>query len=185
MIVIIVASHYSSKASRLSGNNSVQVLATLFLLSYAKLLQLIITIFSSTELIYPDGYHRRVWLYDGNVDYLHGKHTPLFIAALILLLLVSAPYTTVLFSLSSGCRSFFSFRMFFWVRSYPLFDAYTGPYKVKHRYWTGLLLLVRVCLFLIFSLNSLGDPTVNLLATVTITFCLLSYMSIIGGIYKA
>ena len=94
-------------------------------------------------------------------------------------------HTPLSFSSSSGCRSFFSFRMFFWVRSYPLFDAYTGPYKVKHRYWTGLLLLVRVCLFLIFSLNSLGDPTVNLLATVTITFCLLSYMSIIGGIYKA
>ena len=34
------------------------------LLSYAKLLRLIITVFSSTELVYPDGYCRRVWLYD-------------------------------------------------------------------------------------------------------------------------
>ena len=35
---IIVASHYSTRVSRLFGNNAIQVLATLFLLSYAKLL---------------------------------------------------------------------------------------------------------------------------------------------------
>ena len=60
--VIIIASHYSTIASRLSGNNAVQVLATLFLLSYAKLLRIIITIFTTTKLVYPDGYHRKVWL---------------------------------------------------------------------------------------------------------------------------
>ena len=43
--VIIIASHYSTIASRVSGNNAVQVLDTLFLLSYAKLLRIIITIF--------------------------------------------------------------------------------------------------------------------------------------------
>ena len=34
--VIIVSSHYSTRAARLSGTNAVQVLATLFLLSYTK-----------------------------------------------------------------------------------------------------------------------------------------------------
>jgi len=34
--VIIVVAHYSSTGARLFGNNSVQVLATLFLLSYTK-----------------------------------------------------------------------------------------------------------------------------------------------------
>jgi len=38
---------------------------------------------------------RKVWLYDGNVDYLKGKHNPLFIAAL-LLLLISLPYKAIL-----------------------------------------------------------------------------------------
>ena len=75
--------------------------------------------------------------------------------------------------------------MFFWIRKlHPLFDAYTGPFKIKHRYWTGLLLLVRVCLFLIFTLNTLGDPTANLLAVVAFSFCLLTYISLVGGIYK-
>ena len=37
--IIIVASHYSSMAAKIFGNKSVPVLATLFLLSYAKLLK--------------------------------------------------------------------------------------------------------------------------------------------------
>ena len=179
--VIIVASHYSSRASRLSGNNAVQVLATLFLLSYAKLLRLIITIFSFAELVYPDGYHRRVWLYDGNVDYLRGKHIPLFIAALLLLIMVSVPFTALLFSIQ-WLQRWSAFRVL--LRLKPLFDAYTGPYKIKHRYWTGLLLLVRACLFLSFSLYSLNDPTTNLLDIVIVTFGLLTYISLIGGVYK-
>ena len=65
-------------SSEVSGRYAVQVLATLFLLSYAKLLQLTITIFSSTTLEYPDGSVRRVWLYyimEMLTIYLKGKQT--------------------------------------------------------------------------------------------------------------
>jgi len=51
MIVIIVSSHYFTWAAKLDGKNSVPVLATLFLLSYAKLLRVIISTFSFTTLI--------------------------------------------------------------------------------------------------------------------------------------
>ena len=95
VIVIIVSSYYSTTAAKLSGRNAVQVLATLFLLSYAKLLRVIITVFQPTELVYSDKTVRKAWFYDGNVDYLKGKHIPLFIAAL-LLLLISLPYTFIL-----------------------------------------------------------------------------------------
>ena len=184
VIVIIVIAHHSTKASKLIGSNPVQVLATLFLLSYAKMLRIVITIFSSTTLTYPDDYVRRVWLYDGNVHFLKGKHVPLFVVALIFLVLVSIPFTAVLLCIQwlqkiSHCK------LFFWViKLQPLFDAYTGPYKIKHRYWTGLLLLIRVCLFVIFSLNTLGDPIINLLTIVICTFTISAYLSIIGGIYK-
>ena len=47
-------------------------------------------------------------------------------------------------------------------------DAYHAPYKIKHRYWTGLMLLVRCVLFLTFSFNVLGDPNINLLAINTV-----------------
>ena len=133
------------------------MLATLFLLSYAKLLRIIIIVFSSTQLVYPDGYLRWVWLYDGNVDYLQGKHTGLFVAALLLLVLVSIPYTVSLLCIQ-WLQKISHYKLLFWVvKLQPLFDAYTGPYKIKHRYWTGLLLLVRGFLYMIFSINTLGD----------------------------
>ena len=42
--LIIVVCHFSTKATRLFGGNAVQVLATLFLISYAKLLRTIVIV---------------------------------------------------------------------------------------------------------------------------------------------
>ena len=178
VITIIVLSHYYTLAARLSGRNAVPVLATLFLLSYAKLLRIIITVFQSTELEYPDKSVRKIWLYDGNVDYLMGKHIPLFIAALILLL-ISLPYTVVLIFIQQ-LQHWSSYRVLFWIHKLkPLFDAYTGPYKDKHRYWTGLLLLIRVVLFLTFSIH--GKTMTAIILTVLTLFM---HMILAGGVYK-
>ena len=185
VVVIIVSSHYSTTAAKLSGRNAVQVLATLFLLSYAKLLRITITAFSFTLLEYPDGSVKRIWLYDGNLDYLKGKHIALFVAALLLLVFISLPYTVALLFIQ--CLQYRSrYRILAWVRRLkPLFDAYTGPYKDKHRYWPGLLLVVRVVLFLVFSLNVFGEPAICLL-TIIVTMCCFLYFTVItfGGIYK-
>ena len=43
-------------------------------------------------------------------------------------------------------------------------DVYHNPYNKDHRYWIGLLLLVRVVLYLVSALNVLGDPHINLLS---------------------
>ena len=186
VIIIIVLSHYSTLAARLSGRNAVQVLATLFLLSYAKLLQVLITAFSSTTITHSDGHQQTVWLYDGNINYLEGKHAVLFTSALLVLLFLSVPYTALLvFTQYIQLKS--KYRIFrFWVpKLKPLFDAYTGPYKNKYRYWTGFLLLVRVALFLVFAANVLGDPGINLLVIVICTTGLFVHLSISGGVYKA
>ena len=60
-------SHCSLRLSKYLGTNPVSVLATLFLLSYAKLLRTIISAFRSTFLEYPDGSQVSVWLFDGNI----------------------------------------------------------------------------------------------------------------------
>ena len=110
-----------------------------------------------------------MWLYDGNIGYLSNKHTPLFIGALVCLVDLFLPYTLFLIfsqwlrSKSGQCR------ILFWVNHYrvlPFLDAYHAPYTDKHRYWTGLMLLVRCALFLLFAFNALGDPSIaiNLLA---------------------
>ena len=185
VILIIISSHYSTFAAKVAGRNAVQVLATLFLISYAKLLQATITIISFTTLEYPNGSVRRVWLYDANVDYLKGKHIPLFMAALLVLFFLTVPYSTLLFFIQC-LQAKTKYRLLFWIGKFkPLFDAYTGPYKDKHRYWTGLLLLVRAALFLVFSINVTGDPAINLLAINITIICLLVYTSFLGGPYKA
>ena len=52
----------------------------------------------------------------------------------------------------------------------PLLDAYQGPHKEKFRYWTGLMLLLRIVLSIVFASNTLGDPRVNLLAITVALF---------------
>ena len=175
VILIIVGSHYSTTVSRLTGKNSVSVLATLFLLSYAKILRVAITVFSSTTLEYPDGFTKRVWLYDGNLEFLRGKHVVLFVVSLLLLLMLSVPYTLSLVSIQ-WLQRVSHFSCLFWVhRLMPLFDAYTGPYKHKHRYWTGLLLLIRVIFLMIFTLNTTNNPAINLITISVILFLSFGY----------
>ena len=82
-----------------------------------------------TYLSYPDGTRKALWLYDGNVEYAHGKHIPLLLVALLTLTAVVIPYTIVL--LLAQCLQHHSgHRLMFWVRILkPFFDAYTGSYK--------------------------------------------------------
>ena len=44
-------------------------------------------------------------------------------------------------------------------------------YKNTHRYWPGLILVVRVVLFLVFSVNVFGDQAISLLTIIT-SFCI-------------
>ena len=184
MITIIVSSHYSTRVSKISGNNAVQVLATLFLLSYTKLLRVIITVFSSTVIVYPDKFTKWVWLYDGNIEFLKGKHLVLFILTLIFLLL-SVPYTLSLVTIQWLLRVS-HYRVLFWVQKFkPLFDAYTGPYKTNHRYWTGLLLVIRLVVLIAFSLNRANNPAINLFIISIISFALILFLYATRWVYKS
>ena len=183
VIVIIVSSNYSITAAKLAGRNAPKVLSTLFLLSDARILRAVITAFSFTILSLPDK-EQLVWLYDGNINYLSGKHIPLFTVGLIFTVLFLIPYTLVVCFIQHLQRhsGFWPLR---WVqRIKPLLDAYTGPYKDKYRFWTGLLLLVRVVLFLATAVNTLGDPSLNLLLIIVTANCLLALEWIFRGIYK-
>ena len=177
---IIISSRHSKKAAKIFGVNAVQVLATLFLLSYAKLLRVTITVFQPTRL-HED---HNVWHYDGNITYLGKWHALLMLVALFLFALFLLPYTIVIFSIR-WLQMFSHYKVFRWVNKLkPLFDAYTGPYKDKHRYWTGLLLFVRIGLFIVFSTNTSGDPAINLLAITIVVICLFAYLAVFGGVYK-
>ena len=172
--VVIFVSERSSRFARLIGrSNPVAALAMLILLSYTKFLRAIIDILSFAVLKYPDGSSKTVWLLDATIPYLTGKHIPLFMAALIILAL-GITYTLLLFTwqwlLKLPTRTIFQ-----WIRNTRLnsfMDAYLAPHTTRHRYWTGLLLFVRVLLYLVSALNLSNNPRVILLAVSVTISCL-------------
>ena len=65
-------------------------------------------------------------------------------------------------------------------------DAYYGPYKPLHRYWTGFLLLLRCALFVAFAFNVLGDSSLNLLVIVSSMLGVSTFLTrLTKGIYEA
>lgn len=160
---IILASRYSTRASRIFGHNSVPVLSTLILLSYTKLLRNIFNCLSYS-VIESSRNFQIVWTVDGNINYLSGQHIILFLAAVAILLLLWLPFT--LFLLTHQClKRKTHFKPLNWINRWkPFFDAYLGQFKYKIQYWFGLLLIVRVILLLLFAITSTSTPRINLLA---------------------
>ena len=78
---IILASRYSRSIAKRFGQNPVAVLATLFLMSYSKLLQAVIVPLSWTHLTYYGRSNENqsiVWLYDASIQiFKEPKHTAL------------------------------------------------------------------------------------------------------------
>ena len=183
--LVIAISHFSHTFSNLLGNNPVSVLATLILLSYTKILRTLITVMYVSYLEYPT-YNRRVWLYDANVDYLSGKHIPLFLVAVLVFLFLFLPYTLLLL-FGQWLQAISHLRLFSWVNSAklkPFMDSYHAPYKAKHRYWPGLLLVLRCVLLLVFALNPQQDTSINLLVIQLGTAVLQLWAWVSGGVYR-
>ena len=183
--LIILVSHFSHKFARLLGNNPVSILATLILLSYTKILRTLITALYITYLEYPT-YNRSVWLYDANIDYLSGKHIPLFLLAVLVFLFLFLPYTLLLL-FGQWLQTISHLRLFSWVNSArlkPFMDSYHAPYKAKHRYWPGLLLVLRFVLLLVFALNLQEEHSINLLAILVTTGLVVAWAWVGGGIYR-
>lgn len=184
VVLIMFVSEHSLRFTRLisdAGKNPVAALATLTMLSYAKFLRTIITTLSLAKLHYHSG-TKLLWLADASVEYFSLKHSILFIAA-ILILIAGIAYTLLLFFWQ------WFFRLDFLTQWYPrfchFFEVYHVPYITKYRYWTGLLLVVRFILYLVFALNTSGDPGVSLLAIIAVTSGLVFLLKgQFGRIYK-
>ena len=170
VISVILVCKYSDRFAAFIGKrNPVATLATLILFSYAKLLQNIITVVSFAVLQYPDNSSTIVWRPDASVTYLNGKHIPLFMMALAVLV-VGIMYTIVLFSWQ-WLLPLSRFKLFKWVQNTKIssfMDAYHAPYTPRKRYWTGLLLIARVILYTVSAVNVSGEPGINLLSVIIV-----------------
>ena len=75
--LMIFISHFSQRFAKLLGSNPVSVLATLILLSYAKILHTLIATVYIIHLEYPKD-EKVVWFYDAT-DYLSIEHISLLL----------------------------------------------------------------------------------------------------------
>ena len=169
IIVIGVSEHSSQFAGLIGKRDPIAALATLILLSYAKLLSVTVTALSFAVLDYPDGSQKAVWLPDGNVGYFQGKHVALVLVAL-LIILIGVPYTVLLFVWQWLVRAP-KWKVFKWIRNSKLnlfVSVHHIPYNNKYRYWTGLLLLVRVVLYITASVTLSEKPQTSLLVTIVL-----------------
>ena len=170
VVLIIISCDYSQRFQELlSRRNPVAVLSTLILLSYTKFLRTIISAFSFAMLDYPNGSREIVWLFDANIEYFGWKHALLFMTALLILIL-GLMYTLFLlvWQWIQGCPVKPCFKLINNTKLFAFMDAYQNPFNPKHRYWTGVLLLTRVLLYLISALNIGHDPGINLMSIVCV-----------------
>ena len=122
-----------------------------------------------------------VWSVDGNIKYLHDKHIPLFVVSVVFFF-IGFIYTVVIFLgqwlqqyTGRYCRS--SLDPFIVLK--PFIDAYYGPFKDKYRFWTGLLLMIRMFVTTV----TIGTiPQVNNYIVTIIVIILIPVVS--RGIYR-
>ena len=146
--LIIITSRYSTTIQRITARRALPVLATLFLLSYTKILRIVSSVlfFYSTITHLPSKHSTLVWSVDANVPLFGVRFSILFIVCLIFFLIL-VPFNVILLF----TRTLSRFR--FINKFKPLLDAYQGPYKDKYYYWIGLQLLIRAMFFGISSLD--------------------------------
>ena len=184
---IIVGCRYSVWLCRLCGSHAVPALATLFLMSYTKILLTVTNALSMSQLPCNDSI-MTVWSVDGNIEYGSGKHLILVVVSCGVLVIGLAYPALVLCAplleryshmcIPQQCR---------WnpvAKFKPLLDAYGGPYKDKCRFWTGVTLMVRLTLTVTFSFTSGGVAVVNAYVITTVIVGILIVWSFTRGVYR-
>ena len=146
-LLIIIVSRYSITVQRLTAHRAIPVLATLFLLSYTKILRItsnVLFFYSSTTHL-PDEHTELVWSVDANMPLFGIKFTLLFITCLMLYLML------LLFTGFTLCPKAILKKIKLSNNIKPLSDSYQMAYKIN--YWFGIQLLMRIIFFYTSILN--------------------------------
>ena len=187
--VIIFLSNRYIRVTRLVGENVVKVLATLFLLSYSKMLRGALGSLNHSALdIHLNctfTLTKLQWILDGNVAYFEDVEHIILFAISLFFIAFTLPFAFSLLCLKFVYSLSNCFRVFSWIdKLKPFFDTYTGPYKDKARFWTGLLLLVRIILLIVHVFDYF-DSHIPHLVVITTCLALISTMMILNGVYKS
>ena len=117
------------------------------------------------------------------MKFFQGEHIAVGIIAL-LIIVIGIPFIAFLFSWRWLVRAP-KWKIFKWISNTKLnafIATYHAPYNNKYRYWTGLLLLVRVILYV----TTAAIVSINLKISLFITIIIVGGLSFLGGyrVYK-
>ena len=168
--VLIIASRHSMTIQRITSHRALHVLATLFLLSYTKFLLIVcqVLFFYSEIIDLPSEHTTLVWSLDVSVPLFGARFLIAFLICLIIFIVLLYFNVLLLFA-----RQLLRFK---YINTFkPLLDAYFGPYKDNHFYWTGLQLFLRA---LFFGLSAF-HRNVNLTCGIIVLGFLLSFQGLV------
>ena len=180
---IVIGCHYSVWLCRLCGSHTVPALATLFLMSYTKILLTVTNALSMTRLPCNDSI-LTVWSIDGNIEYGSSKHLILVVFSCGVLVIGLAYPVLVLCAplLERYSNKCIPNKLNLVAKFKPLLDAYGGPYKDKYRFWTGVTLMVRLILTVTFSFTVGRLVIINAFIIITVVVGILTFTA--KGVYK-
>ena len=168
IIAITFLSKYIPKLANLIGKNCIQVLATLILLSYTKIIRNVILVFSFIT-VKCGNESTAYWYMDPTQKYLSGGHTGLCLFSLSILIVFIIPYTLFLLLypvmelIKDEHRQHLSWLL---LRLKPFFDAYKAPYTRIYCFWPGALLGVRIALAMAVVFSETEDVPLSVLFAV-------------------
>ena len=158
LVVVILVLGRNMKVAAFFHNhklNPVHTLATLIMLSYEKLSRRTFSLLAFTHLELPSG-DTRVWLFDPSLDYMKGKFISLAVVASFVIIAGIIFNVSLLFSKQIVARSKYASLNNF-------IESFNAPFKPNHKYWAGLLLLIRnISYFTCEFLNVGRNPDSNL-----------------------
>ena len=187
-VMIVCLSRRFVWFTRLAGHNVVPVLATVAMLAYPKLIRLFIATLtcnkhSSSKSWYSDGKYHLLWELDETIECFSGNHLLLSIFA-VMMFLIALLYTLCLLLIQcllkgSGCC------MLRWVdKLRPFFDAFTGPCNDHYRFWPGLLLFVRLGMYILFAFNLIKENFEGVINAAICIFVIFLAFVYPKGVYK-
>ena len=147
-VLFIVSSRYSATVQRLTAQRALPVLATLILLSYTKIMLNVCNVLFrySTITHLPSNKTELLWSVSATIPLFGLKFTALFTVCIVLFLIL-LPFNIILLF----ARRLSHFKLV--TKLKPLLDTYFSVYKDKAYYWTGLLLLIRVIVYILSTIN--------------------------------
>ena len=183
---IIVGCRYSVWLCRLCGSHAVPALATLFFMSYTKILLTVTNALSMFQLPCNDSI-LIVWSVDGDIDYGNFRHL-ILVAISCCVLVVGLAYPVLVLCApllerySDKCIPLHRWNPV--AKFKPLLDAYGGPYKDKFRFWTGVTLMVRLTLSVTFSFTSGKFAAINSCIIIIVVAGIFIFWSFTKGVYN-